>query len=265
MPSNEYTLPESDARAMISLLGKVAAMEGNLASKKRRLMNGLSTLTRADCWAWILMLPIDKGEKPAPAGVMHGGFTEDRFAAYLEAVEHSDMAQLNAPFIEEIYARGRQTTRLRQQIDPENIFPSLPVYPFWKKADIAPLLLSCHPFPDRCLSFIALYRKADDELFSPREARIAHIMLSEVPWLHAQSWPQAKRINGQMLSPRLRTTLNLLLEGLGRKQIAAHIGISENTVAGYVKDIYRIYKVHSQAELLTYFRDGDGGDLTTHG
>ena len=157
--------------------------------------------------------------------------------------------------------RGSHTTRLRQQVDPDNTFPSLPVFPLWKKADIAPLLLSCHPLPDGSLSLIALYRKADDSLFTQREARIAHIVLSEVPWLHAQSWPQAKRINAQPLSPRLRTTLNLLLEGLGRKQIGTHLGISENTVSGYIKQIYRSYKVHSQAELMNFFRDGDGGDL----
>ena len=64
-----------------------------------------------------------------------------------------------------------------------------------------------------------------------------------------------------MLSPRLRTTLNFLLEGLGRKQIAAHLCISENTVSGYVKEVYRFYKVQSQPELMKFFRDGDGGDL----
>ncbi|MFK5920776.1 MAG: LuxR C-terminal-related transcriptional regulator [Verrucomicrobiota bacterium] len=109
--------------------------------------------------------------------------------------------------------------------------------------------------------WIAMYKKESDSLFTEKEARIAHIVLSEVPWLHAESWPRAKKIKGQMLSPRQRTTLNLLLEGLGRKQIAAQLGISENTVAGYIKEVYRFYNIQSHAQLMKHFHDGDGGDL----
>ncbi|NOX98660.1 MAG: hypothetical protein GXP30_02845 [Verrucomicrobia bacterium] len=257
---NQISLPEKDVRQLVSLLGKIAILDGDLAAKKRHLMDGLCRLIDADCWAWVLLLPTKPGEKPAPAGFMHGGFSEDRYCDFLEAVEHPDMAHFNERFLGEVYSRQRHTTRLRQQLDPENTFSTSAVYPLWQKADIGPLMLSCYPFPDGCLSFVAMYRKASDALFAEREARIAHILLSEVPWLHAESWPQAKQIKGQMLSPRLRTTLNLLLEGLGRKQIAAHLEIAENTVSGYIKEIYRFYQVQSHAQLMKYFRDGDGGD-----
>ena len=47
--------------------------------------------------------------------------------------------------------------------------------------------------------------------------------------------------------------LNLLLDGLGRKKIAQHLEITENTVAGYVKDIYNHFGVRSQPELMQKF------------
>ncbi len=56
------------------------------------------------------------------------------------------------------------------------------------------------------------------------------------------------------LVPRHRTVLNLLGDGWNRKKIVGHLGISLNTVHGYVKDIFKHFGVHSQPELL-------GGDL----
>ncbi len=258
--AKQLSLPEKDVRQLVSLLGSVAILDGDLASKKRHLMNGLCEIIGADCWGWTLLLPVKPGEKPGAAAFMHGGFSEERFCNFLEAIEHPDMAHFNERFLGEVYSRQCHTTRLRQQLDPDNNFLTSSVYPLWQKANIGPLMLSCYPFPDGCLSFVAIYRNESDELFAERESRIAHIVLSEVPWLHAESWPQAKQIKGGMLSPRQRTTLSLLLEGLGRKQIAAHLDISENTVSGYVKEVYRFYNVQSHAQLMKHFSDGDGGD-----
>jgi DNA-binding CsgD family transcriptional regulator len=42
--------------------------------------------------------------------------------------------------------------------------------------------------------------------------------------------------------------------------MAAHLGISENTVAGCAKKIHRHFGVRSHAGLLRRFHQGDGGD-----
>ena len=47
--------------------------------------------------------------------------------------------------------------------------------------------------------------------------------------------------------------LNLLLDGRDRKQIADQMGISENTVSGYAKDVYRHFDVNSHVELMRKF------------
>jgi len=52
------------------------------------------------------------------------------------------------------------------------------------------------------------------------------------------------------LSPREGQTLELLLAGEGEKQIAARLKISQHTVHGYVKSVYRRFDVSSRAELL---------------
>ena len=113
---------------------------------------------------------------------------------------------------------------------------------------------------DGQMSGVALFRRFDRELFTERESRIIHILLSEVPWLHDAAWPDAKREKAHELPPRLNTLLNLMLQGLSRKQIADQMGISINTLSGYAKDLYGRFRVHSQAELIRRFIEGDGGD-----
>jgi DNA-binding CsgD family transcriptional regulator len=52
------------------------------------------------------------------------------------------------------------------------------------------------------------------------------------------------------LPRHLCLTLSCLLEGTSEKQAAARLGLSRHTVHGYVKALYRHYRVNSRAELL---------------
>jgi DNA-binding CsgD family transcriptional regulator len=59
--------------------------------------------------------------------------------------------------------------------------------------------------------------------------------------------------------------LDLVLEGRARKDMAQELGISIHTLDGYVKDIFRHFNAHSQAELIARFRSGDGRDTPRSG
>jgi DNA-binding CsgD family transcriptional regulator len=52
------------------------------------------------------------------------------------------------------------------------------------------------------------------------------------------------------LSPRLRETLNLVLEGLSKREIAERMSLSPNTVHGYIRELYKIYNVTTRARLM---------------
>lgn len=84
--------------------------------------------------------------------------------------------------------------------------------------------------------------------YTDRESHLALLVLDEIPWLHWSDWrtrPAAPR-----LAPRQQLTLDLLLLGLGAKEIAAQIGISSGTVSSYIRELYRHFGVNSQAELM---------------
>jgi len=55
------------------------------------------------------------------------------------------------------------------------------------------------------------------------------------------------------LSPAQFRVVRLLLRALSEKQVAHQLRISEHTVHNHVKDVYRILRVHSRAELITQY------------
>lgn len=250
-------IKESDARSMVRLVAAVAALQTNHTAAKRHLMNGLKEMIGADCWVWALGY-LDPERPPVYASYLHEGFDELRFAQYLQAVEHPDMKILMEPFTRELMTRKNQLTRTRQQMEPPGTkVAAAGAHSLWLAADIFPIILSARKLNQECVSIIALYRRASDVMFNERERKIAHILLSEVPWMHAAGWPEDFGGRTPMLSRTRRLILNLLLEGRSRKMVADQLGLSIHTVSDYVKDIYRNFGVQSHAELMRRFTKGD--------
>ena len=200
------------------------------------------------------------GERLIYLNTLDGGFDERRLAAFLIALDHPVLASFTEPFLLELQRRQAHTTRMRSQSDPENRFAQSEAYPLWCEAGVVPGIMSSRPVGVNSFSTIGIYRAPDQPPFSDRDLRLAHIILSEVPWLHEQGWPEDRGVTVPRLSLRLRQTLNLILQGQSRKQVADGLGISTHTVGGYVKELYRHFRVQSQAELMHRFRSGDGGD-----
>jgi DNA-binding CsgD family transcriptional regulator len=115
-------------------------------------------------------------------------------------------------------------------------------------------LLSRRPVPAVGGGYlICLVAAAGDRAFHPRAGALVHrahellaphlgraLLLSSQPNLHG-------------LSPRLRQTLDCLLDGDGEKQAAARLGISPATIREYVTRVYRHFGVTSRGELLAHF------------
>jgi DNA-binding CsgD family transcriptional regulator len=222
-------------------------------------MDGLCGLVNATSWAWC-MAEFDPDKPPSFIGFEHGGWDEERFAKYIEAMNHPDMEAVTRPSSIELKEKGTQLTRTLRQMDPPALLENSAAGVFWAKADIGTLLISQRPMEGGGTSGVAVYRRLGEPHFDEHEARIAHIILSEVPWLHFTAFPDQQSQDITRLYPRHRTILNLLSEGWGRKKIADHLGLSVNTVHGYSKAIFKHFGVHSQSELISRLSKGDGGD-----
>ncbi|MFA6290085.1 MAG: helix-turn-helix transcriptional regulator [Opitutaceae bacterium] len=254
-------LLETDVRALVRLLGEVGALDGGHAAKKRMLMNGLCTLINARSWVWGIACDWQDSAYSSWSALLHGGFSDDGFGAYFQASAHSGSDQVINPFFAEVRRAGVHLTRRLDQVDPANRFDSLESVHLWRAAKVRPLLFSVRPLDARSASGIAICRDFEAPPFTARESRLAHIVLSEVPWLHAEGWPEEQNLGRiPKLSRREQSVLNLLLEGHGRKQIAGHLNLSVHTIAQYQKEIYRHFGVQSHAGLMNRFFKGDGRD-----
>jgi DNA-binding CsgD family transcriptional regulator len=99
-------------------------------------------------------------------------------------------------------------------------------------------------------SLIALNRALGDRDFTLRERRLLNFLHVELGRLIAGPLVSALEPNATQLSPRLRQTLECLLEGDSEKQVAARLGLSTATVHQYVTALYRHYGVQSRAQLM---------------
>jgi len=255
-PKDPTPIPEEDARAMVRLLADVAATEGGHEEKKRTLMSKLCELVGGDYWIWGLVADYDPEKSPVYTSMITGGFRENQVPKLLIALDNRKLEDAMRPLGREIKSTNRQATRLPIQYDPEDVFGDENIHKLWKDADISAPLVCYRPVSNNCLSGIGIYRRFDSPRFTERDARIADIVMSEVVWLHEQGWPWESALLVPELPNRCRMALNLLLEGLSRKQIADEMNLSIHTINDYIKVIYSFYSVHSHAELLNRFRIG---------
>ena len=181
-------------------------------------------------------------------------------AIMLRAIEHPETGAMTARLAAEIIAAGGHITRLRQDVIDDEWFLHSDASPIWREADVGPILFSMRPIPGLGTSVVGFYRPVSAPLFDEREARIAHIVLSEVGWLHEAGMPHSAAKDVPKLPPRCRLILNQLVRGTTRKQIADDLGISLHTVNDYLKRIFAHFGVHSQAQLIARLRHGNGND-----
>lgn len=254
-------LDEKDVRDMVRLIGEVAALPGGHSVKKHFLMKGLCKLIKADAWAWALSCQRAPAKPQVYVSVLNGGFTDQTFVQVLQAVEHPEMIALTSKFFAEVEKEQAHLTRLRFQITDRAKFLRSDANLAWKAANIGPTMMSLRPLDERSSSTIALYRHYNRVEFTARESRIAHIVLTEVPWLHEQGWPEDRGVDAPKLSKRQRLALNLLILGQDRKRIADNMKISVHTAQDYIKQVYRHFNVSSQVELISRFLQGDGRDV----
>lgn len=248
-------LNETDCRAIAAVMSETCHQKTR-GAQIRTLMDGLCALVDAKAWVWGVSVRLSPDTLPTWILHRRGGFSSESYAQFLRAQEHPDLKEITAPFARLLFERNCHLTRLRQQTDPENRFANSDAKPLWDAAGVAPGIMSCRPLPGGEISVAGVFRSPEAPLFDERERKLAHILLSEVSWLHL---PEKESLMepARRLSPRRLTVYNLMLQGHSRAEIAAQLGVTPNTVNSYCKEVFRHFNVHSQAELMACLREDD--------
>ncbi|MGE6757451.1 helix-turn-helix transcriptional regulator [Corallococcus interemptor] len=106
---------------------------------------------------------------------------------------------------------------------------------------------------------IGLYRGRSERPFDEADRELLHLFHAECGALLDPPEPTEEKAPDVRLAPRERQTLELLLQGLGDKQIAARLGISRFTVNQYTKTLYRRFGVQSRTALIARVLGQQGG------
>lgn len=99
---------------------------------------------------------------------------------------------------------------------------------------------------------IALHRRRGREPFGNTDRDLLHLVHSQCDWLLDRRSP-AGELLGHDLSPRLKDVLHCLLAGQAAKEIAYRLGLSDHTVRGYIKQIYKQLGVSGRGELMSRY------------
>lgn len=259
-----FMLGEDDVRAMVRLLGDVAGLDGDQALKRRELMRGLRALIDADAWVWTISQPSPDDGRYASINLMHEGFSETDVVRVVEAETDPALPTPDGPHLAELLRSDHPVTRQRRQWIDDTTWYEHPHTRKYRQGFVDDFVYSLTPISNddqRIASIVAFHRRWGREPFTARDARIVHIISSEVRWLHEAAVPGDKTTNAGGLSPRLRAVLALLLQGFSRKQMASHLKLSIHTINDYVKALYKYFNVSSSPELMRRFMAGDGGDI----
>lgn len=105
----------------------------------------------------------------------------------------------------------------------------------------------------RSIVMLSSHRGLGREAVGEREVRMLGILAEEIVPLLGTRLAMTGQVNVSRLTRRQRETLDLLLEGLSEKQVAAELGIQPTTVHDYVVQLHKYFGVSSRGELMSYF------------
>jgi DNA-binding CsgD family transcriptional regulator len=253
----EAFLSEQDIRAIVRLLGEVAAIATGHVDQKRYLLNGILKLVDGDVWVWAQGFAGNLDRPPAGIQMLDEGWRdpEQRIWFYRAISEEKHVHIGQARFAAIMSNNPRLQTVLNGQLHNAQEFEASANYQLlYRHSGLSAYILSYYPVSTvGHFSGIGVHRFAGKPDFTERDRRIVHLIVSEIDWLHRAGVPESGAPSAVPLTQRQRQVLFFLLAGDSIKQVAAKLEISAHTVNDYVKLIHKYYNVSSRGELLSKF------------
>lgn len=243
-----------DVRSVFRLVGECRDLGWSSVLWRRRALEGLCLILGAKS-AVGMELVWQRPQLPGqPVQIVDIGFTPREQALVMEFLGTAwpdSACPLSAALVR---LSGRLVTRTRTQMVEDRAWYRSHIYEVRKAGgfdhDIHSL---CQTSSNGETNYITLDRTRGERDFSPREQRLLHLFQVEVSRLIGTVLPKASAPDPMRLSPRLRQTLDCLLDGDSEKQAALRLGLSPTTIHEYVTALYRYFQVNSRSELLAFF------------
>jgi DNA-binding CsgD family transcriptional regulator len=254
----DVALTPAEVKAIVRILSEVSASNGDGRERKALLMRLVADLIEADRWIWVVSRYKDEADIMS-LSFLQDGFSEREVALFMESATDTAVPVVDHAPVLRLCAMGEHFTRRRHELVADEDWYGTEYYKRYREPlGVDHHVYSVRPLENGLLSGVGFYRNAGRDAFDERHSLIAHIIFTSADALHTMDLPDAGGSDVFDLPPRVRTTFGLLIEGLSRKKIAAHLGVSPNTVAEYSSKVYKHFGVSGQRELMLRFRSGDG-------
>ena len=244
-----------DCDAMLELVCRAGdpTVELQMPERKRRLAEGLAALIDADVWMWsATAVNHDVPGDTMTTHMIDDGWQseQERILVYETLTSSTFSGEKMLPLYNAMLS-GSHTTSLHTELFTPDEWETM--FRHWSVTGFRSFILSFHPVSPNSASNIGFHRRAAKADFGEREKALVHLLMSRVDWMHHHGIHETAHEQVIRLSPRERQVLMLMLNGQGRKAIAANLGISEHTVGDYQKKLHKHFDVSSRAELQAYF------------
>jgi len=243
---------------IVRLLSDAFTPDDGRAAKVARLCNGLCGMVDADGWLFFRSRMDPDGGPPANIDYFYGGaFDEKSLAEYADYSLEVKGEQPEFPRLKPLIAAGAHVTRRHQELVDMAEWRSGRYDGHIERIGFDAFMYSTVPLMERdgapICSTALLFRKPGRPEFDERDARLVHLVISECGVLHRDGLDIAQVDDVGELTPRQRSVLVMLMDGLSQKQVAQRLGIGHHTVGDHMKAIYRHFDVESRAELMRRF------------
>jgi DNA-binding CsgD family transcriptional regulator len=254
-PNDDSTVGEADLIAVTRLLGELAVFEASLDHKRRYLIDGLGKIIHADGWLWAMGQVDPDLHSPMSMGFLTGGLCDAQIAGLFDSTGDTSPASPFDKPLHNLICEGKHFVRTRQDlVSDDDWYESPNTKTYMLRHNIDHAMYAITPLGENSFSGVGFFRFVGRDGFTRRDRKIAHIVTTEVRWLCGSDTPATHGKKVAELTPRLRTVLPMLLDGYKCNDIADLYCLSPHTIKGYIRDLYRHFKVKSQLQLIQYFR-----------
>lgn len=230
----------------------------DLGDRRLATIQCLARLTDSDSGYWGWCRGRLESEKIMLVSFIHFGFDEAQLAAFQQFALDARLQEWSNRRLQEHVARNARPDGVWCVLSRDNV-PEMAADPsFWvtqamNRIGMGHALQAGRYVLGDAFSSLTLGRRPGKPDYGDADRDLIDLAYTSIPWLWANPDETVPQQDVEALSPRQRAVTYLLLEGLGRKKIAARLGIGEETVNHHIKVVFRHFGVRSATELAALF------------
>jgi DNA-binding CsgD family transcriptional regulator len=218
------------------------------------MLEELAAILHADAAHWSWGRGRAESASIVPVAFLHFGYTEEELAAtYQFGLDPRMREEFSMPLVK-LMRKDNVACAMRRDIMPDERWrPGNWLFDNVRRTGMHSWIQAVRYAANDTWSNMYMARRIGATEFSASDRQLVDLAISSIPWLWAKAEEALPPEAHASLSPRQRTVMFMLLDGLSRKKIAGRLGIAEETVNFHVKAVYQHFGVQSATELAALF------------